>query len=153
MPGFPVAFRIQRCCSAFELNNLFKKRVTKQFSHHVVIILRVEKQISDTLPSFKRNCLLGSCLFLWRAGVELVLSWNLDTLSLETLLLEVKFPLIHRHFAKSSYLTSDPKIELEVNVLSSNMREGDVMNLSKVLWFLFHFRTLSTFALERAISG
>lgn len=30
---------IQRCCSAVELDKLFKKLVTKQFSHHVVIIL------------------------------------------------------------------------------------------------------------------
>lgn len=30
---------IQRCCSAVELDKLFEKLVTQQFSHHVVITL------------------------------------------------------------------------------------------------------------------
>lgn len=39
MPGFPVAFNIQRCCNVAELNQLFKRLVTRSFSHHVMIII------------------------------------------------------------------------------------------------------------------
>lgn len=39
MPGFPVALSIQRCCNVVELNQLFKRLVTRPFSYGVMIII------------------------------------------------------------------------------------------------------------------
>lgn len=55
MPGFPVAFSIQRCCNVAELNQLFKRLGTRSFSHRVMIIIGQGEEAAavtaiETLP-------------------------------------------------------------------------------------------------------